>query len=106
MALTEDERALLADLQRREAEPDEGDDFEIEIFDGQRGARIPFKQGARWLRDNFGIGLAELAEGDGGQGQGQGQQQGQGQGQQRQGQGQGQQQPARQGYFSKRAAQQ
>ena len=64
MALTEQEQALLDDLTRRASEPGD-DDFEIEIFAGDKGARIPLSHGRKWLADNFGIG-AEAPEGDGG----------------------------------------
>jgi hypothetical protein len=58
MALTEDEKKLLADLSKKAEEPDADDDFEIEVYDttAGRGARIPFKRGKNWLYDNFGIG--------------------------------------------------
>lgn len=56
--LTDDEKKLLADLKEREAAPDVDDDFEIEVYDTakQRGARIPFSQGKKWLYESFGIG--------------------------------------------------
>jgi hypothetical protein len=63
MALTEQEQALLDELTRRASAPDESD-FEIEIFSGDKGARIPLSHGKQWLADNFGID-AEQAEGDG-----------------------------------------
>ncbi len=65
MALSADEQKLLDELTARAAEPDPDSDFEIEIFNGERGARIPFSKGAQWLADNFGIGLDKSAGTDG-----------------------------------------
>jgi hypothetical protein len=58
MALSDDEKKLLAELQAREAEPDfDPDDFEVELYNEQgRGTRIPYKRGKSWLYENFGIG--------------------------------------------------
>lgn len=70
MALNDDEKRLLAELQAREAEPDEDDDYEIEIYDTtqNKGARIPYRTGKSWLHDVFGIGQAPAApEGGGGE---------------------------------------
>lgn len=67
--LTDDEKKLLAELQEREAAPDVDDDFEIEIYDtkAQRGARIPFSKGKKWLFESFGVGEApEPAAAEGG----------------------------------------
>lgn len=60
MALSDDEKKLLSELQAREAEPDADDNFEIEVYDtaAGKGARLPFKQGRSWLHANFGIGDA------------------------------------------------
>jgi hypothetical protein len=77
MALTADEQKLLDELTQKSKEPDADADFEIEIFSGDRGARIPYRHGEKWLRDNFGIGLPD-ADADGGQGDGDGQGDGQG----------------------------
>ncbi|HEY2089900.1 MAG TPA: hypothetical protein VGH54_28250 [Mycobacterium sp.] len=106
MALTEDEQKLLDELTTKSKEPDPANDREIEIFDGEKGARIPFSHGAKWLRDNFGIGdepdpPAGAGAGDGG-GQGDGGQKNRGGG----GQGRAKQQPAAPpagGYFGRRA---
>lgn len=108
MALTADEQKLLDELTARAAEPDAADDFEIEIFSGDRGARIPFSKGQKWLLDNFGIGEPPAAAGDG-QGDGAGQQQQGGRGR-----GAGKKAPQQgaggapvtplSGYFGKRAA--
>lgn len=69
MGLNADEKKLLEELQARAAAPDEDDDFEIEVYDTQagKGARIPYKKGASWLHQVFGIGEAPAAgSGDGG----------------------------------------
>jgi hypothetical protein len=95
MALTEDEQKLLDELTAKSKEPDASNDYEIEIFSGDKGARIPFSHGAKWLRENFGIGdEPDPPAGDGG-GQGDAGSKGQGAKQQKQ-------QPAG-GYFGKRA---
>jgi hypothetical protein len=90
MALSSDEQKLLDELTAKAAAPD-ADDFEIEIFSGDKGARIPISKATKWLSDNFGIGdppAAAAADGAGDQGDG----------------GKPALPPARQGYFSKKAA--
>lgn len=89
MGLTADEKKLLDQLSAKANEPDH-EDFEIEIFDGAKGARVPFSQGAKWLFETFGIGEppAPAASADGGEG----------------GDGGGQGDPAPKSYFGKRAA--
>lgn len=73
MGLSADEKKLLEELTLRSQQPD-AEDFEIEIFDGSRGARIPFSQGSKWLHEVFGIGDAPAPpaadEGDGDDGKG------------------------------------
>jgi len=70
--LNDDERKLLAELQARDAEPDEDTDFEIEVYDTSagKGARIPYSKGKGWLHEVFGIGDAPAAAagGEGGPG--------------------------------------
>jgi hypothetical protein len=56
MALNDEEKAALAALQAKAEEPDPDDDFEIEIYDGAKGARLPYRQGKSFLAQ-FGIGL-------------------------------------------------
>jgi hypothetical protein len=94
VGLSADEKQLLEELTARAAEPDAEDDWELEIFDGTKGARIPISKGAKWLFDNFGIGDAPAppaGDGDGGQDGGDG--------------GAGGKAPAaRQSLFAKRAA--
>ena len=38
--------------------PDD-EDFEVEIFDGEKGARVPYSKGRSWLQKTFGIDLGE-----------------------------------------------
>jgi len=58
MALSDEEKKLLAELQQRENEPDE-DDFDIEIWDSEgAGARVPYRKGKTWLQ-RFGIDVPE-----------------------------------------------
>jgi hypothetical protein len=94
MALNAEEKKLLDELTARAAEPD-ADDFEIEIFAGDKGARIPFSKASKWLLDNLGVGDAPAPDpaADGGAGSGKGGDKGS-----------KQEPPARQGYFGKRAA--
>lgn len=77
MGLNADERKLLEELQERAAQPDEDDDFEIEVYDtgAGKGARIPYRKGKGWLHEVFGIGEPPEAaaadgadDGDGGTG--------------------------------------
>lgn len=58
MALSDDEKKILEELQAKAKEPDSNDQFEIEIYDttAGKGARIPFGQGKKWLWENFGLG--------------------------------------------------
>ncbi len=69
MALNDDEKKLLAELQERANAPEEDDDFEIEVYDTNagKGARIPYRQGKSWLHSTFGIGSAP-APAEGGEG--------------------------------------
>lgn len=94
MALTADEKAALEELQRKAAEPDADENYEVELYDtaAGKGVRVPFSQAKKFLYENFGIGEPPAApETDDGGGQG-------GAGQPRGG-GQGGQQP---GYFGRR----
>jgi hypothetical protein len=73
MALSADEQKILDELTAKAAEPDADSAYEVEIFSGEKGARIPISEARDWLRENFGIGAAPAAAdagGDGGQGQG------------------------------------
>lgn len=94
MGLTADEKAALEELQRKAAEPDADENYEVELYDtaAGKGVRVPFSQAKKFLFENFGIGEPPAApETDDGGGQG-------GAGQPRGG-GQGSTQP---GYFGRR----
>lgn len=55
--LTPEQRA---ELQRQLDDDDAADDdFEVEITDGDRRARVPYSKARKWLGDTFGIDLAE-----------------------------------------------
>jgi hypothetical protein len=69
MGLTSDERKLLDELNEKAKQPDAAADFEIEVYNEGKGARLPFSQGRKWLMENFGIGADETSdEGAGGSG--------------------------------------
>lgn len=71
MALTDEEKAQLAALQKKESEPDDSD-FDIEIWDETgAGAKVPYRKGRTWLQ-RFGIDLDPEPEGEG-EGEGEGQ---------------------------------
>jgi hypothetical protein len=57
MALTPAQQAQLDELTKLASAADE-DDFEVEIFSGDKGARIPHSQAKTWLFKEFGIGEA------------------------------------------------
>lgn len=57
MALSDEEKAQLDALTKKANEPDADDDFEIEIYDGQKGARVPYRKGRGYLQEHFGIDL-------------------------------------------------
>jgi hypothetical protein len=101
MALSADEQKLLDELTAKASAPDADDDWELEIFDGAKGARLPISKAGAWLHQNFGIGDAPAAPATGAAGDA-----GQGQGQRDGGQGQagGQTGAARKSYFGKKAA--
>lgn len=71
MGLKPEQQKMLEDLLKLQEEED-ADDFEVEIFSGDKGARIPYKQAAKWLHQEFGIGDAPAppagAEGQEGEG--------------------------------------
>jgi hypothetical protein len=58
MALTADEKKLLDELTEKSKTEDPDEDFEIEVYDTAkgRGARVPFRQGKKWLFENLGLG--------------------------------------------------
>lgn len=57
MGLSDEEKATLEALTKKANEPDDDDNFEIEIYDGQRGARVPYRKGRGYLQEHFGIDL-------------------------------------------------
>jgi hypothetical protein len=67
--LSPEDRARLEALL---AGDDEDDDFEVEIFSGDRGARVPYSKAADWLFREFGIGPAPEGAPAGGTDGGQG----------------------------------
>lgn len=95
MGLTDDEKSLLEELTRKSEEPDADEDYEIEIFAGDKGARVPFSKGKKWLFETFGIGdppEAPAGDDDGQADDGKSKAAGQGSG------------PARKSYFAKKQA--
>lgn len=63
MGLNADEKKLLDELTARANEPDEDDNYEIEVYDTSagKGARIPYRTGKSWLHATFGIGTPDAA---------------------------------------------
>jgi hypothetical protein len=55
MALTDEEKAQLEALTAKANEPDDNEDFDIEIWDEHgAGAKVPYSKGRSWLA-RFGI---------------------------------------------------
>lgn len=77
MALSEDEKATLAELQRRAEEPDNdgGEDFDVEWWEEdesgkRRGGRVPWSTGKKMYGAYFpGLFGEKPPEGDGGGGE-------------------------------------
>jgi hypothetical protein len=57
MALSKEEQEQLDALTAKANEPDPQEDFEMEIYDGPKGARVPYSKGRSWLQTHFGIDL-------------------------------------------------
>lgn len=58
MGLTPEETAALEELQRKAQEPDDSEDFEVEIYNPfGAGARVPYSKGRAYLQREFGIDL-------------------------------------------------
>ena len=74
MALNADEKKLFEELQARLNEPDEDDNFEVELYDTNvgKGARVPYKSAKGWLHEIFGIGDAPAPKTEQGSGAGSG----------------------------------
>jgi hypothetical protein len=60
MALTPEQQEQLDELNRLSQEPDDDEEYEIEIYssDGS-GARLPYKKGKSWLQKTFGIDIGD-----------------------------------------------
>ena len=60
MALTPEQQEQLDELNRLSQEPDDDEEYEIEIYssDGS-GARLPYKKGKSWLQKTFGIDMGD-----------------------------------------------
>lgn len=56
--LTPEQAKQLADLQAQADAPDE-DDFDVEIWDGDKGAKVPYSKGRSWLSKTFGVDLGD-----------------------------------------------
>lgn len=56
--LTPDQAKQLADLQAQQDAPDE-DDFDIEIWEGDKGARVPYSKGRSWLSKTFNLDIGD-----------------------------------------------
>lgn len=55
MALSKDEQEQLEALQRKAEQPEDDDNFDIEIWDETgAGAKVPYRKGRNWLQ-KFGI---------------------------------------------------
>lgn len=66
MALTPEQQAQLEELNKLANEPDEDEDFDIEIYDEHgRGARVPYRKGKDWLNKHFGVDLGEAPKDEG-----------------------------------------
>ena len=60
--LTPEQRA---DLERQLAEDDSAEDeFEVEIEDNGKRARVPYGKARKWLQDTFGIDLDDTTQDD------------------------------------------
>lgn len=56
--LTPEQAKQLADLQAQADAPDD-DDFDVEIWEGDKGARVPYSKGRSWLQNTFNIDLGD-----------------------------------------------
>lgn len=55
--LTPEQQKTLDELTALAESPDDDNDFEIEIRNGDRAARIPYHKGRSYLQEHFGIDL-------------------------------------------------
>lgn len=56
--LTPEQAKQLADLQAQADAPDD-EDFDVEIWEGDKGARVPYSKGRGWLSKTFGFELGD-----------------------------------------------
>ncbi len=56
MGLNAQEKAALDALLAKE-QADDDEEFEIEIWSGQDGARVPYRKGKDWFEKTFGVSL-------------------------------------------------
>jgi hypothetical protein len=56
--LTPEQAQQLKDLQAQADAPDD-EDFDVEIWDGDKGARVPYSKGRSWLGKTFGFDLGD-----------------------------------------------
>jgi hypothetical protein len=59
--LTKEEQDLLDELTQRASEPD-ADDYEVPIWNGDKGVTLPLSKAAAWIHENFGIGDAPAGD--------------------------------------------
>lgn len=55
--LTPEQQKTLDELTALAESPDDDNDFEIEIRNGDRAARVPYRKGRSYLQEHFGIDL-------------------------------------------------
>ena len=55
--LTPEQQKQLDELSALASAPDDDDDYEIEIVNGDRRARVPYRKGRSYLQEHFGIDL-------------------------------------------------
>jgi hypothetical protein len=65
--LTPEQAQQLKDLQAQADAPDD-EDFDVEIWDGDKGARVPYSKGRSWLSKTFGFDLGDAPADDGDEG--------------------------------------
>lgn len=62
--LTPEQARQLADLQAQADAPDDDEKFNVQIWDGDKGAEVPFSQAKSWLSKTFGFDLGDPPAGD------------------------------------------
>ena len=56
--LTDAQQKQLDELTALASAPDE-EDFEVQIWEGDKGAQVPYSKGRSWLQKTFGIDLGD-----------------------------------------------